>query len=150
MMALPFAMDLPSSISVCCINNHDSKREIACHHPSPISVKPKPTYLCKSTSPSLHCRRKVLQSTILSALLLQPVLSPDWAAAEEENSKKNDLIERLLQKSKANKDKRAKERLDDYYKRNYKDYFEFVEGTVKPGKLTEAEKDIMEWLRKNR
>jgi len=92
----------------------------------------------------------VLQSTILSALLLQPVLSPDWAAAEEENSKKNDLIERLLQKSKANKDKYAKERLDDYYKRNYKDYFEFVEGAVNQGKLTEAEKDIMEWLRKNR
>nr|ABK25711.1 unknown [Picea sitchensis] len=149
-MAPSFAMVLPSSISVCCINNHNCKREIACHHPSPISVKPEPTYFCKSTSSSLHCRRKVLQSTILSALLLQPVLSPNWVAAEEENSRKNDLIERLLQKSKANKAKYAKERLDDYYKRNYKDYFEFVEGSVKQGELSEAEKGILEWLRKNR
>lgn len=56
----------------------------------------------------------------------------------------------LLEKSKANKDKYAKERLDDYYKRNYKDYFEFVEGFVKQGELTEAEKGMMEWLKKNR
>ena len=43
--------------------------------------------------------------------------------------------------------------MDSYNKRNYKDYFDFVEGSLK-GKneqdLTESEKGILEWLRKNK
>lgn len=43
--------------------------------------------------------------------------------------------------------------MENYYKRNYKDYFEFIEGTVK-GKseqeLTEAEKGILDWLKANK
>ncbi|RRT64342.1 hypothetical protein B296_00006560 [Ensete ventricosum] len=44
-------------------------------------------------------------------------------------------------------------RLDDYYRRNYKDYFEFIEGSVKDKTeelLSESEKDILKWLQKNR
>jgi len=45
------------------------------------------------------------------------------------------------------------QRLDSYYKRNYKDYFEFVEGSLK-GKegqqLTESEKGILDWLKSNK
>ena len=44
------------------------------------------------------------------------------------------------------------QRLDSYYKRNYKDYFEFVEGSLKgkEGPLTESEKGILDWLRRNK
>ncbi|KAB5520665.1 hypothetical protein DKX38_024984 [Salix brachista] len=44
-------------------------------------------------------------------------------------------------------------RMDSYYKRNYKDYFDFVEGSLR-GKneqdLTESEKGILDWLQKNK
>lgn len=44
------------------------------------------------------------------------------------------------------------QRLDSYYKRNYKDYFEAVEGTLRrsDGELSDAEKDISKWLEKNK
>jgi hypothetical protein len=43
------------------------------------------------------------------------------------------------------------QRLESYYKRNYKDYFEFVEGTLKEKKeLSESEKGILDWLQKNK
>jgi hypothetical protein len=43
------------------------------------------------------------------------------------------------------------QRLDDFYKRNYKEYFEFVEGSVRNKKeLSEAEKGIVEWLAKHK
>ncbi|RWW53011.1 hypothetical protein BHE74_00040539 [Ensete ventricosum] len=45
------------------------------------------------------------------------------------------------------------QRLDDNYRRNYKDYFEFIEGSVKDKTeelLSESEKDILKWLQKNR
>ncbi|CAE5959791.1 unnamed protein product [Arabidopsis arenosa] len=47
------------------------------------------------------------------------------------------LLQKYLKKTEENKAKNDKERLDSFYKRNYKDYFEFVEGSIK-GK-TEAE-----------
>jgi hypothetical protein len=45
------------------------------------------------------------------------------------------------------------QRVDSYYKRNYKDYFEFVEGGLQgkeEGKLSEAEKGILDWLKANK
>ncbi|XP_051116543.1 uncharacterized protein LOC127241496 isoform X2 [Andrographis paniculata] len=60
---------------------------------------------------------------------------------------------RYLKKSQENKAKNDKERLDSYYKRNYKDYFESIEGTLrqKDNKdLTQSEKAILEWLDSNR
>lgn len=48
---------------------------------------------------------------------------------------------------------KIKQRLDSYYKRNYKDYFEFVEGSIKgktEAELSESEKRILEWLKANK
>ena len=45
------------------------------------------------------------------------------------------------------------QRLDDFYKRNYKDYFGFMEGSVREKpveELTESEKGILAWLDKNK
>lgn len=43
------------------------------------------------------------------------------------------------------------QRLDSYYKRNYKDYFGLLEGGLKEKEdLSEAEKGILEWLDKNK
>ncbi|KAF9665921.1 hypothetical protein SADUNF_Sadunf16G0175000 [Salix dunnii] len=75
------------------------------------------------------------------------------------NDSKTELLKRYLKKSEDNRAKNDKEsvlffkRMDSYYKRNYKDYFNFVEGSLR-GKneqdLTESEKGILEWLQKNK
>ncbi|CAD6206526.1 unnamed protein product [Miscanthus lutarioriparius] len=63
------------------------------------------------------------------------------------------LLQEYLKKSEENKEKNDKERLDDYYKRNYKDYFGLIEGPAREKKeeeRTESEKRILEWLDKNK
>ncbi|KAL7002912.1 hypothetical protein U1Q18_004073 [Sarracenia purpurea var. burkii] len=86
-------------------------------------------------------------------LLLPTVLI---AAANSQLNNNNDsrteLLKKYLKKSQENKSKNDKERLDGYYKRNYKDYFDFVEGDLKGKKepLSEAEKGILDWLQKNK
>lgn len=45
------------------------------------------------------------------------------------------------------------QRLDDYYKRNYKDYFGLIEGPAREKseeERSESEKRILEWLDKNK
>ncbi|KAK2664841.1 hypothetical protein Ddye_003415 [Dipteronia dyeriana] len=83
-------------------------------------------------------------------LLLSAALA---AAPPQLSDSTNQLLEKYLKKSEANKEKNDKERLESYYKRNYKDYFEYMEGTLK-GKneqqLSESEKGILEWLRTNK
>ncbi|KAH6802967.1 photosystem I reaction center subunit N [Perilla frutescens var. frutescens] len=62
-----------------------------------------------------------------------------------------DLLDKYLKKSQENKAKNDKERLDNYYKRNYKDYFGLLEGDLKQKKdLSESEKGILEWLEANK
>lgn len=73
------------------------------------------------------------------------------AVASELNDSKSALIQKYLKKSEENKAKNDKERLDGYYRRNYKDYFEFMEGAFEnKEKLTEAEQGILDWLKANR
>ncbi|KAL1805359.1 hypothetical protein DCAR_0831175 [Daucus carota subsp. sativus] len=75
------------------------------------------------------------------------LLSTIFVAADSQT----DLLQKYLKKSEENKSKYDKERLDSYYKRNYKDYFGFSEGALKEKKdLTESEKGILEWLEANK
>ncbi|KAJ8542259.1 hypothetical protein K7X08_017125 [Anisodus acutangulus] len=85
-------------------------------------------------------RRELLFSTIL-------------IAAVQVNDSQTELLKRYLKKTEENKAKNDKERLDGYYKRNYRDYFGFVEGSLKQKKeeeLTESEQGILKWLEKNK
>jgi len=75
------------------------------------------------------------------------------AAIPEASESRKALLQDYVKRSKENKEKNDKERLDDFYKRNYKDYFGFMEGSVreKPAEeLTESEKGILAWLDKNK
>ncbi|XP_010556016.1 PREDICTED: uncharacterized protein LOC104825387 [Tarenaya hassleriana] len=66
---------------------------------------------------------------------------------------RDQLLQKYLKKSDENKAKNDKERLESYYKRNYKDYFEFVEGSIKGKReeeLTQSEKSILDWLKSNK
>ncbi|GLJ15100.1 hypothetical protein SUGI_0246790 [Cryptomeria japonica] len=134
--------------------NQINHRTTGYYNPTVIAGSPQISYALKSSSPCLNNlgRRHVLLSSTFPALLLSLAFFPGIATAETVNTRGNELIEKLLERSKANKAKYDKERLDDYYKRNYKEYFEFVEGTLRnrKGDLSEAEKGIIEWLKKNR
>ncbi|XP_076959750.1 uncharacterized protein LOC143635892 [Bidens hawaiensis] len=73
------------------------------------------------------------------------------AAAATVTDSKTELLQKYLKKSQENKTKNDKERLDSYYKRNYKDYFAYEEGTFRQKKeLTETEKGILDWLQANK
>ncbi|KAJ9540769.1 hypothetical protein OSB04_027275 [Centaurea solstitialis] len=73
------------------------------------------------------------------------------AAATQVNDSQTQLLQKYLKKSEDNKTKNDKERLDSYYKRNYKDYFALDEGALRQKKdLTETEKSILEWLQANK
>ncbi|KAK9165364.1 hypothetical protein Scep_000555 [Stephania cephalantha] len=72
-------------------------------------------------------------------------------SSTSQNDSKTALMQKYLKKSEENKAKNDKERLQDYYKRNYKDYFEFIEGSIKAKKeLSESEKGILDWLQSNK
>lgn len=63
------------------------------------------------------------------------------------------LIQELLARSKENKEKYDKERLDDYYKRNFGDYFGFVVGSEPANQSPEAlenRRAIEAWMEKNK
>ncbi|CAN1167697.1 hypothetical protein LINPERPRIM_LOCUS18793, partial [Linum perenne] len=80
-----------------------------------------PSSSSPSSSPSAAAvvgRRSVIFSAIVGA----------YPAAAES---KTELLNKYLKKSEDNKAKNDKERLDSYYKRNYKDYFDFVEGSLR-------------------
>ncbi|KAK8659729.1 hypothetical protein V6N13_029923 [Hibiscus sabdariffa] len=107
----------------------------------PATSKPKPAN-AKTVTPGgdIGLARRGL---ILSAVASAPQLSDSGT----------ELIKRYLKKSEENKAKNDKERMDNYYRRNYKDYFEFVEGTLsgkEEQQLTEAEKGILDWLKANK
>ncbi|KAF5187567.1 photosystem I reaction center subunit N [Thalictrum thalictroides] len=86
-------------------------------------------------------------------LLLSVMFTPSATLTAQANDSKTALLQKYLKKSEENKEKNDKERRDDYYKRNFKDYFQFLEGSLE-GKteeqLTEAEKGILEWLKTNK
>ncbi|KAG6506235.1 uncharacterized protein LOC121982626 [Zingiber officinale] len=103
------------------------------------------TSVLRSVSTFLESTGIGRRSTI--ALLASTAIIP------EVTDSRKALLQEYLKRSKENKEKYDKERLDDFYKRNYKEYFEFIEGSVRDKKeeaLSEAEKDILKWLKKNK
>lgn len=98
-------------------------------------------------SRSLMTRRFAFLS-ILPATVVYFSSSSAHASVDD---KENPLIQDLLAKTAANRDRRSKERLNDYYKRNFKEYFEFIEGSNMDtlGISPETQKEIRQWLDEN-
>ncbi|EEF40344.1 uncharacterized protein LOC8273856 [Ricinus communis] len=103
------------------------------------SKKSSPTSGSATTAFPIFGRRGILLSALVAAY---PV-----------NDSKTELLKKYLKKSEENRTKNDKERLDSYYKRNYKDYFDLVEGGLRGKKeqdLSESEKGILDWLKNNK
>ncbi|CAO2813562.1 unnamed protein product [Amaranthus hypochondriacus] len=91
-------------------------------------------------------KRRFLLSSTASCLLAV-------ASTDQVPDSRTALLQKYLKKSEENKAKNDKERMEDYYRRNYKDYFGFVEGTLQAKdkeQLSESERGILEWLQKNK
>ncbi|KAI3748496.1 hypothetical protein L6452_11602 [Arctium lappa] len=98
---------------------------------------------------ALRFRRKLVTDS--SGEGRRTLLLSAMAAATQINDSKTELLQKYLKKSEENKTKNDKERLDSYYKRNYKDYFGLEEGALRQKKeLTETEKSILDWLQANK
>eukprot|EP00271_Cylindrocystis_brebissonii_P014371 TRINITY_DN3570_c0_g1_i1.p1 TRINITY_DN3570_c0_g1~~TRINITY_DN3570_c0_g1_i1.p1 ORF type:complete len:159 (+),score=14.57 TRINITY_DN3570_c0_g1_i1:48-524(+) len=95
-------------------------------------------------------RRGLLTFSISAAMctLSASVLDASCEAAEEPAV--NPLVAKLLEQSRANKEKNDRQRLDDYTKRNYGDYFKFMEGSIRREGASENDKKILEWLERNK
>ena len=75
--------------------------------------------------------------------------APSSAFALEANEQTDSqFVQNLLQKTNEKKEERAKERLEEYSKKNFKDYLAFVDN----GRAARTENDvkIKEWLEKNK
>ncbi|KAK8936660.1 hypothetical protein KSP39_PZI012029 [Platanthera zijinensis] len=109
---------------------------------STLSVSPSMASLFRhSSKENKPCGRRSLFSFLAAATALPQV-----------TSSKSALLQEYLKRSRENKEKHDKERRDEYYKRNYRDYFELVEGYSKDkgeDLLTETEKEIRQWLKRN-
>lgn len=77
-------------------------------------------------------------------------ISAPFAAFALEANEQTDsqFVQNLLQKTNEKKEERAKERLEEYSKKNFKDYLAFVDN----GRAARTENDvkIKEWLEKNK
>lgn len=74
-------------------------------------------------------------------------------APPERNLADSTLVQELLRKTEENKEARQKARLEDYYDRNFREYFEFEAGSwsglgEKPEKVAIAEKWLAEHPRR--
>lgn len=100
-------------------------------------------------------RRCVLAQTLGFALLFPAtVAAAPLVTSKEVDDATSAYVQELLKRTRENKDRRAKERLIEYYKRNYKDYFEFEGGNIKAGAArglsSETQQEILNWLEKNK
>eukprot|EP00877_Chromochloris_zofingiensis_P006867 jgi/Chrzof1/2433/Cz11g15120.t1_PSAN2 len=103
-------------------------------------------------------RRQLLLTIALTSS--SPLVAASPAAAKQQplnqevDSASSPFIQELLKRTQENRDRRYKERLNDYYKRNFKDYFNFEAGTAAAGRargLTpETQAAIAKWLQDNK
>ncbi|XWS63017.1 hypothetical protein CRYUN_Cryun06bG0060500 [Craigia yunnanensis] len=137
LMALTVTVNQFTSSNVHAVHRKQGKSPPATSKPKPTNTN---TITAAAATGDIGIARRGL---ILSAM----------ASAPQLNDSRTELLKKYLKKSEENKVKNDKERMENYYKRNYKDYFEFVEGSLK-GKneqqLTESEKGILDWLKANR
>ncbi|KAK5774475.1 hypothetical protein V6Z11_A12G021100 [Gossypium hirsutum] len=107
-----------------------------------------------ASAPQLNdSRTELLKSTVPTFLLFLWFFFFFCLVMLKKTERNSKNLTEYLKKTEENKAKNDKERMENYYRRNYKDYFEFVEGTLK-GKdeqqLSEAEKGILDWLKANK
>ena len=99
-------------------------------------------------------RRRVLALPVLLPLLTlksSPAAAAPLVTNKEVDNASSPFIQELLRKTDEKRDERKAERLKDYYRRNYQDYFNFMDGSNmnNSGIDAETQKQIKTWLEEN-
>ncbi|KAL4449375.1 hypothetical protein ABPG77_007019 [Micractinium sp. CCAP 211/92] len=98
-------------------------------------------------------------STRRRALAALPAAALVWTASQQRalgsenaggvDSATSPLVQELLRRTEEKKAERAKERLDDYYRRNFGDYLSFQAGSAPGSSSSENQERIRQWLQQN-
>eukprot|EP00955_Chlamydomonas_euryale_P113363 366212-Chlamydomonas_euryale.AAC.27 len=90
----------------------------------------------------------------MSMSLVKPAHAEKNLPNKEVNDAESPYIQELLRKTAEKKDERKQERLNDYYRRNFKEYFDFEAGSSSAGRSrgisSETQAQIAEWLEQNK
>lgn len=117
------------------------------------AVSSQPTNSRSLDDQRISRRRAVALPVFLPLLTLKP--SPAGAAPlltnKEVDNASSPYIQELLRRTDEKKDERKAARLNDYYRRNYGDYFQFMDGSNmdNSGINAETQKQIKAWLKEN-
>lgn len=117
------------------------------------AVSSQPTNSRSLDDQRISRRRAVALPVFLPLLTLKP--SPAVAAPlvtnKEVDNASSPYIQELLRRTDEKKDERKAARLNDYYRRNYGDYFQFMDGSNmdNSGINVETQKQIKAWLKEN-
>jgi hypothetical protein len=103
--------------------------------------------------PHMSRRSAVVLPVLLPLLTLRasPVSAAQVITNKEVDNASSPFIQELLRRTDEKKDERKAERLKDYYRRNYQDYFQFMDGSnmSNSGIDEETQKQIRAWLEEN-
>ena len=81
----------------------------------------------------------------------QQVQQQQGITAKEVEAEDSPMIQAMLARSAEKKEEREKERLQAYYKKNFKEYFQFTAGTCEKGsKATPECARVLQWLEDNK
>ena len=103
------------------------------------------------TSSKMRSRPSMLQRRSLLCVFPLITMLPGGSAVaapaltnKEVDNASSPFVQDLLKRTEEKRDERKKERLNDYYRRNYKDYFSFQAGSG--GLSKETRNQIETWL----
>eukprot|EP00195_Chlamydomonas_chlamydogama_P006646 CAMPEP_0202903854 /NCGR_PEP_ID=MMETSP1392-20130828/26679_1 /ASSEMBLY_ACC=CAM_ASM_000868 /TAXON_ID=225041 /ORGANISM="Chlamydomonas chlamydogama, Strain SAG 11-48b" /LENGTH=132 /DNA_ID=CAMNT_0049591201 /DNA_START=19 /DNA_END=417 /DNA_ORIENTATION=+ len=113
--------------------------------------------LCSDGQHPVHvARRGVLLGAVpaVQMLLSRPASARLELPNKEVDNDTSPFVQELLRRTQEKKEERYQQRLQDYYKRNFKEYFEFEAGSVKTGRArgisANTQQEILKWLEENK
>jgi len=101
--------------------------------------------------PNFASRRAVVLAPLAGGFAAAaPSTSAQEITAKEVDAADSPMIQEMLARSAEKKEERQEERLRDYYRRNFKDYFQFQAGTCKGSTKTPECERVLQWLEDNK
>lgn len=146
--------------SYCCCQQHQArKKQHGRQQPHASGRMMPPHALHSNYTRQIKDRKEGTGRWAVTGLLIAVLASTATPAMSMEDGDRpgsstttnNPYIEELLRKSESKREERRKERLQDYYRRNFTDYFNFETspGMSKQGLSPETSNQMKQWLKES-